>query len=471
MFTDLEPKLAHRRLVEVEEVYEPVARWFAERAPARERPRGLVRIIVFARDVEYQQFGPRRSLGFFTKGLHDIDPAPTMVVTGALGDQTRTLLLHELSHHFSHYYLPRAPVWVDEGLAEYLSALAVEPTKVTFGAPLPDWPHVRIAREWDPITQLYGGGVAVHEFPSIGALRAADRQVSGTAKTLLQAASWTLVHMLEEPTHGYRERFHSYLGRLAAGDDADAAGDELFAASEIEDLEADYRSYFKDAIVRPWHVDYEPPDSVPVVERAMDEAEVHLLWADLHAWKSPGGFQRAQADLAEAAQRARGSPEVAYWRARFASVTDTGPPPAQLLRRVVAARPEEPRYWAALAEVLLAEQRRAAQPPTRELEQVTAKLATLARTAVAWRLVAEYRLQAAAFDAGVDAAHHALAADSSCWSCADVLGALLYRAGRLQEAIDAERLAVELVPEAFVETRAAVQARLEEYRYDFLRRR
>jgi hypothetical protein len=201
----------------------------------------------------------------------------------------------------------------------------------------------------------------------------------------------------------------------------------------------------------------------------LNDAEVHLQWADLRAWRSPGGFQRAQADLAEAEARLPGSPECAYWRARFAAVTGSGPAPAPLLRGLVSARLNQPRYWAALAELLLEEQRQAALSPTRELDRVAAQLATLARTATAWRLVAEYQLlkagpQPAAAGAGVDAARRALALDSSCWRCADVLGALLHRAGRLEDAIEATQLAVRLVPDSSLEASAAMRERLEHYR-------
>src|SRR5258708_1660885 len=89
-------------------------------------PKLRIDVVYFRRRDDYLQFAPELSSALFHWARpNDFERAPLVLVEGDLVHRTRERLQHELTHWFVHHHLPQAPIWLHEGLADYLSTLDV----------------------------------------------------------------------------------------------------------------------------------------------------------------------------------------------------------------------------------------------------------------------------------------------------------------------------------------------------------
>jgi hypothetical protein len=175
-------------------------------------------VLVFADQDAFAQHAPLTAAGapaavsgFFLSHPH----GDFVVVDGAEPDVRRTLY-HEALHRFVRHHLPEAPLWLNEGLAEFYSTLDVASGEAWVGRPVVE--HVvRLQREpRRPVSEL----LAID----------AESHVYGEAdpKGAFYAEAWALVHYLLTDEESGRAAIASYAGRLRSGEDPIAAFADVF---------------------------------------------------------------------------------------------------------------------------------------------------------------------------------------------------------------------------------------------------
>ncbi len=136
--TDVDPDTATKAARKLEDMFSALAELgFA----SEDRPKMRIDVVYFGRHEDYAALRPAASAGqFFPGGLHDFERRPLAVFGGDFVNSTRTVLLHELTHLFVHYYYPQAPTWLNEGLAKYFETLVIEDGTAILGRALSTGP-------------------------------------------------------------------------------------------------------------------------------------------------------------------------------------------------------------------------------------------------------------------------------------------------------------------------------------------
>src|SRR6185503_3054 len=119
--------------------------------------------------------------GFFLSHPH----GDFVVVSAAAEPEVRRVLYHEVLHHFVRHHLPEAPLWLNEGLAEFYSTLEVDHGEAWIGRQVVD--HVvRLQRgPRRPLADLLAIATDAHSED--------DDTIQESA---FYAESWALVHYL-----------------------------------------------------------------------------------------------------------------------------------------------------------------------------------------------------------------------------------------------------------------------------------
>jgi tetratricopeptide (TPR) repeat protein len=144
-------------------------------------------------------------------------------------DEMRATIRHEGFHQYFDQRLPGAPLWLNEGLAEYF-----EFVEMKRGRPLPGIPaqqHVLSLLDWQTkwldVAQLTTMGHG--EF------------YGSTANT--QAQSWALVHWLLTTGPEHSDRFWKYLEAIEGGDSVESAASLILAGDSEKKLLAKLKKH------------------------------------------------------------------------------------------------------------------------------------------------------------------------------------------------------------------------------------
>ncbi|XXY12319.1 tetratricopeptide repeat protein [Sorangium sp. So ce216] len=460
MWTDLDRSEAREALAEFESSYNALEDvCFPSDNPDPFR----MQIILFARERDFRQFRPRPTGGFFVHSLpNDLEPAPTMLMYGSLGEQTRLTFQHELAHHFIAQSMGPTPAWLSEGLAQFYSTFRLQDGYAYIGSPLPDRDFLKgsfrrtasngpFTRELIPVGQARSATELMHTdrgdfYGPPGDTSGAERRQAA----INYLSSWALVHMLINGPEQYVRRFNSFIEAASRGAPVRQAFQQAIRDIPPEQFDRDYWSYLVGQRlikkVGPYSV---PPPSPRHAERAMSDAEVHVLWARLKRWE---GHERAwaAAHIEEALAHDPNNPEVRFWRGRLRIAEARLREAEQELTAALAARPADPRYLLAMGRLLytLASHRVITTLDAMgRAAPLVDRLGRTASTAAQLNLVARYRLEHREFDEAQTFVKRALQTDPSCASCYDTYGMLLLEQGRVMEAISAESHALDLLPE------------------------
>jgi tetratricopeptide (TPR) repeat protein len=299
------------------------------------------------------------------------------------------------------------------------------------------------------------------ELPSVSALVSLDRKhfygvddspTSAKAQTLHYAAAWRLVHTVIFGPPPLKAAFDQYLYALSKGDEPRAAwGSALRDRGVSPDLlEAEY----KKGIER-WPAvygvnSYAPRQAPQPREQPMTEAEIRLLWARVRPWRGESLKKVGQElDAALAADPAFAPAYVlrGRWRA-FNQRSDVEV--LADLRKAVELAPDDFRTTYALASYFFDRAENdpgAAAAFADEEAKLVERLRDNAGSTPAWNFLAWYDAKKGAPGRGLPFARKAIDADPACFECYDTAALLLYRLGRLNEAVVAQRTAVHLTPE------------------------
>jgi hypothetical protein len=264
--------------------------------PQRFRPP----LTIFALDREgLGAFGPEGA------GLGPRDNRITgYFVPGALGDaivferdpasEPRATLFHEYLHAFVRHHLPAAPLWLNEGLAEYYSTF--ELARDRSGSPggvlgLPKERHlVTLERErmlsLDRLLDVEVDSPLYHE---------ADR------RGVFYAQSWAFVHFLLSDA-GRRARTSRYLALLERHGDSERAFGEAFEESYLA-LELELGRYLEHQPLPRSYVELPGAAAPRSGARPARDADVQAALGELMLAQRRGGEARERFERALAADR------------------------------------------------------------------------------------------------------------------------------------------------------------------------
>ena len=325
--TDLPPSRARPLVGEFERTYRSFLDVTGWRFPGRGEPPGRMRVVIFARRSDYEAVAPPHTDGFYRSESLDGTHAPGEV------------FLHELTHRLIRYYVPNAPLGLNEGLAEYFSTFVVEKGAAQTGL---------------PPRRLISNGRGPLQLPSVRVLLTIDslQGLSDQQVNAFYMGGWFLVHTM---ARFYPQQLGTLLARMADGDSFPTALVACFGHDPWTMLNARYLMVIEEAYRMPdrlsvpsWRKPYEAAAVVEPVEQeqTVGDAALHLLWADLQR-----GRRDVAAQVALAEAHGGDSAQLAFMRGLLHLQRKELPAAERDLAAAVDARPDDERYRLTLARV------------------------------------------------------------------------------------------------------------------------
>lgn len=394
------------------------------------------RVIAFRDATQIEDVAPHAAGMWLQRGLLDLEDRPTLLLPAEMHSAAWQIFSHEMSHAFVAEAWSWAPLWLNEGLAEYLSTIEIRGRHAIVGHVAPRL----VAPE--------------HQLPSVDFLVHADARAFYAQETdeshQHYSGAWLLVHMFMNGPDAYRRSFQAFVHDVNSGKAYDRAWSRHF--SNAKQLEADYREYA--------HSDRLPLMSAEVAtttglssprERALVDSEVHVLRAGL----SPN-LETARQELDLADQHGSGH-EVrlarGIWELQYGRVDG-----AIRVLEPLTRETEEPRVLFAYAAAL---EKRGDRDT---LRAVAERLARVAKTVDQRTLAAIHLANAQQIEAAEKLVTEALRASPNAWRARAVQARLFAQECRFEDAVQAQERALAFLPDRAVAARNDLLRQLEMYR-------
>ncbi|MGA8890780.1 MAG: DUF1570 domain-containing protein [Anaeromyxobacteraceae bacterium] len=330
--TDLSPSRAEEMVRELELARAAVLQAMFSKPPPIP---GQVHAIAFSSDSEFWEVAPDHAAAYVTT----IDGfTPLVVLPGTLQAATRTLLIHELTHHLSSFPLLRKPMWLNEGFAMYLESMGSKAlgARMTVGS-IP---------EMMPVPRKRSQRVLVKD---LLAWKRIDPDWVGETVRRHYVSSWFLVHYLvNKQTAGFYEMFR----RLGRAEDPRVAWKGAFPqwdpddADALDDLESKLDTYGRGESFQ-YH-EIEPRVSPKVTSRPLPPAEVHAYRAMLLPHGGTRSIPLLRAEVDEALSEDPADPMAIAVLAGLDPKLDVLP----MARASAKAHPADWRAWSLLGDAL-----------------------------------------------------------------------------------------------------------------------
>ena len=189
-------------------------------------------VIVFKSNSSYKPFKPNPNVaGYFQPGP---DVNYISLTTELEGTQNPfTVIFHEYTHLLVNNTLRNAPLWFNEGLAEYYSTFTIsDDQKFVLGSPIAN--HVFLLRESKmlPLRTLFA---VDHKSPHYNER---DKQ------SIFYAQSWALMHYLIIGKAGRADQLATFVNQITANVPLEEAFQQAFQMT-IETMEKELREYIR----------------------------------------------------------------------------------------------------------------------------------------------------------------------------------------------------------------------------------
>lgn len=446
--------------------------------PYSVKPTGMTHVVVFRDREEYERFAPKGSGGVFRFMLPDPRVRSMILVYGDSSAASRLVFQHELVHRFVRFYFPGVPRWVNEGLAQYYSTMAIEEGKVYLGRDLPDvrvrpgevW-AVQRDPKWGTIVSVPTGSIPsaqrlLDSGPADFGLRTQERGlIEEDSRRVMSfyAGAWALIHVIKNGGGAHAAMLDAFLVDLSAGTDPEVAWRGAFASVSAGALDRLLAVFYVRRETTVLRADYRPSHGPsPFERRTLPPAEVRLLWAALRPWGGPGS-ESVESALDAALALAPGSADVQVWRARWYTHQGRFDLAERALRGARDARPDDEMMLYELFNLRVAQAEREPSPERAEqIARVLPELLPRASTASSLNGLAWHLAHAGRVDEALSLARRAVEADFSCFACYDTLAFALHAKGRSEEAFRTQSIALGLLPDGA--SAPDMSARLEQYR-------
>lgn len=388
-----------------------------------------------------------------------------MIRTCEIEGNRSEVVVHELTHDLNSRYFASLPAWLEEGMATYYQTLALEDGHAVIGKPstaLVPGTLVRLrVQDWD-YSDLGEYVVSVQRTrpPTLEHLLMMDyANLVRLGEGMGYFAAWRLTHVLNSGD-ALRLRFARLLREVLAG----RRGNAAFAAAFGDVRRAVEKSYqvHENERLTIWKRPYQRrPYRGAIAERLLRPGEVRALSIDLGLAQI--GRQRTLQRLAELD---RADPEWhgrLYWHAVVHySLGISSDEPLHLLRKYVAARPQDPRGWMGLILMQLdqlvpgVDLGISPQAPggLERIEADARQLRQRAATASQFHALGVYYTFRRRPVLGLYYSRRAVAAEPSCGRCVENLARVYFQLGRVQDAVATQERAIALMAEEGIPLRS-----------------
>ena len=227
-------------------------------------------VIVFKNDSSYAPFKPSPNLaGYFQPGS---DVNYITLTTETRGEQDPfTVIFHEYTHLLVNNTFTNAPVWFNEGLAEYYSTFSItEDQKIVIGAPISNHVYLLRQNKMLPLKTLFEVD------------QKSPHYNERNKQSIFYAQSWALMHYLIVGKAGKVEPLEKFLELVDAKVPMDQAFQQAFGVP-FETMEKELRNYIKQdryAVVR-GHFERKLELDTSAQATPLTDAEVQAYLGDL----------------------------------------------------------------------------------------------------------------------------------------------------------------------------------------------
>ena len=215
-------------------------------------------------------------------GLYQPSPSGGFVLLadGSDRDLDETSL-HESTHALLHGAITRVPLWLDEGLAEYMSTMRVDDADARVGEPRPEMLQWLRTHERLPMAVFLEMDATSPDYHT------------GERRQTFYAQSWLLVHLLLTQQVADLQRFDRYLAALHSGNTPAAAFTAAFGDPQA--LQYRLELYLQRSRIDAMNWSFMLPYSRMSVARRdrVANAEVVTALGSMLRWRADDGRSRA----------------------------------------------------------------------------------------------------------------------------------------------------------------------------------
>jgi len=192
-------------------------------------------VVVFRDDASFEPFKPlyqgkpANVAGYFQPG-EDVNYI-AITLDPSVKDPFSTAF-HEYIHVHVNESIPAAPLWLNEGLAEFYGSLQFTSGEAVLGTPLTYYLRLLRQQEPLPLTTLFSIGTSSEHYNE------ADKT------GIFYGESWALVHYLMLSDRGTQEQFKRFLQLVTRGESSAKAIESAYGVT-LASLEPDFRAYIR----------------------------------------------------------------------------------------------------------------------------------------------------------------------------------------------------------------------------------
>lgn len=229
-------------------------------------------VVVFKSDSAYGPFKPKpNTAGHFQPGP---DVNYIALSTEVRGEQDAySIIFHEYTHLLVENTFENAPVWFNEGLAEYYSTFSItDDQNVVVGSPVSGHVHLLREKKMLPLRTLFEVDYKSPHYNEQNKL------------SILYAQSWALMHYLIIGKDGKAAPLGKFMELLASNVPMDQAFQQAFAIP-IDEMEKELRNYIKQDRynISKGHFAKKLELDTTTITTPLTEAEAHAYLGDLLA--------------------------------------------------------------------------------------------------------------------------------------------------------------------------------------------
>ena len=192
-------------------------------------------VILFRDDASFQPFKPlyqgrpANVAGYFQAGD---DVNYIAISLDASERDPFSTAFHEYIHVHVNQNIPGAPLWLNEGLAEFYGSLQFSSGEAVLGTPLTHYIRYLRQQELLPLNTLFSIGTNSEHY-------------NESDKTgIFYGQSWALVHYLMLGDHGRQDRFKRFLQQITRGDSSAKAIEDAYGVT-LPALEQELHAYLR----------------------------------------------------------------------------------------------------------------------------------------------------------------------------------------------------------------------------------
>ena len=210
--------------------FEQARNFFGRAMGSRDLPSGLVRIVAFGSEKEFEPYRVNEFATAYYMGGSEQD---TIVMSRA-GKDAFPMALHEYAHLVIRHAGWTLPLWLNEGMAEFYSNIQFKSSRrrgglAQLGGSIDGRSAALRRGGWVPLSEIVGADVSSAYYN--------EKERAGS----FYNQSWALTHMLLM-TDSYRHNFPQFLEKLQGGLTTELALTKIYG-KPLADVERELRDY------------------------------------------------------------------------------------------------------------------------------------------------------------------------------------------------------------------------------------